>query len=204
LRGAAARWCLSSSAPVSSCRVRPMSLESKIASLQETAASLEKPTKRPRIKEGDKIPEFEFKHLDANGKGVPVTVKEIFSGKRVVMFGVPGAFTPTCHRDHCPGFVQEATLLKQKGVDGVYCHAVNDPWVMDAWSKSLKADGKLIMLPDGDAKFAKLLGLEKDAGSLGLRSYRYALIAKDGVVQWIGVDEKGLEQSSVTSVMARL
>eukprot|EP01027_Heterolobosea_sp_BB2_P026079 GEZU01040090.1.p1 GENE.GEZU01040090.1~~GEZU01040090.1.p1 ORF type:complete len:161 (-),score=54.24 GEZU01040090.1:121-603(-) len=157
------------------------------------------------IQVGDKIPEFTFMTMKENGPA-PISTSEIFSGKKVVLFAVPGAFTPTCSNSHCPGFVQEAALLKSKGVDLVACTAVNDAFVMDAWSKSQKADGKILMLADGNGDFARAVGLELDLRprGLGIRSKRYAMLVEDGVVKYLGVDESGLDKSSAGAILLQL
>ncbi len=118
---------------------------------------------------------------------------DIFKGKKVVLFAVPGAFTPTCSAKHLPGFVQNAEAFKAKGVDTVACLAVNDVFVMGAWGKDQSADGKVDMLADGSAAFTKALGLELDlvARGMGVRSQRFALVAQDGKVTHLAVEPAG-------------
>ncbi|MDX2308942.1 MAG: peroxiredoxin [Hyphomicrobium sp.] len=144
------------------------------------------------IKVGDRLPEAKFMTLGADGPK-PVTGAELFSGKKVALFAVPGAFTPTCHLQHMPGFVARLDHLKAKGVETVACTAVNDVFVMKAWGEATGADGKVVMLTDDGAAFAKAIGLEIDltgAGiGLGVRSKRYAMLIEDGVVKVLNIDE---------------
>ncbi|GGY01048.1 peroxiredoxin [Litchfieldella qijiaojingensis] len=153
---------------------------------------------------GERIPDVTIK---TNGSGRPedISTAELFAGKRVVMFAVPGAFTPGCSNTHMPGFVINADNILAKGVDTIACMAVNDAFVMDAWQKQQNAE-KIVMLADGNAEFAKALGLDMDAsgGGMGTRSKRFALIANDGVVEYLGVDTKGVEKSSAETVFAQL
>jgi len=132
--------------------------------------------------------------------------EEIFKGKKVVLFAVPGAFTPTCSNTHCPSFVRDAKRLKEKGVDLITCTAVNDAFVMDAWSKSQKADGVILMLADGNGELAQAVGMSKDitAGGLGIRSKRYAMIIDDCVVKYVAVDETGAANTSADAIIAKL
>jgi peroxiredoxin len=141
------------------------------------------------IKVGDKLPAGSFGIMTASGPG-SITTDELFNGKRVVLFSVPGAFTPTCSKTHLPSFVANNAAIKAKGVDTVACVAVNDVFVMDAWGKSSGADGKVQMLADGNATYTKALGLELDASGFGMgtRGLRFALVAKDGVVQALEVE----------------
>ena len=141
------------------------------------------------IKVGDKVPAGSFGIMKSEGPGA-MSTDEVFGGKTVVLFGVPGAFTPTCSKTHLPSFVQNMPALKAKGVDAVACLSVNDVFVMDAWSKSSGADGKVLMLADGNAAYTKALGLELDASGFGMgtRSQRFAMVVKDGVVQKIMVE----------------
>jgi len=138
---------------------------------------------------GDKLPAGTFGIMKAEGPGA-MSTDELFNGKTVVLFGVPGAYTPTCSKTHLPGFVQNAAALKAKGIDTLACLAVNDVFVMDAWGKGSGADGKVLMLADGNATYTKALGLELDASGFGMgtRSQRFALVAKNGVVQKLQVE----------------
>jgi len=132
---------------------------------------------------------------------------DVFKGKTVVLFAVPGAFTPTCSAKHLPGFVQNADAIKAKGVDTIACISVNDAFVMGAWGKDQSCGDKVLMLADGSANFAKALGLELDvtARGMGMRSQRYALVAKDGKVTHLGVEAPGaFEASKAESILAAL
>jgi peroxiredoxin len=141
------------------------------------------------INVGDRLPAGTFGIMKAEGPG-SISTDDIFMGKRIVLFSVPGAFTPTCSKTHLPGFVQNAAALKAKGIDAVACIAVNDVFVMDAWGKAGGADGKVLMLADGNATYTKALGLELDASGfgMGIRGQRFALVAKDGVVEKLAVE----------------
>jgi len=142
------------------------------------------------IKVGDRLPEATFTVMGGEGPG-PKTTEEVFGGKKVVLFAVPGAFTPTCSKQHLPGFVENADKIKAKGIDAIACTSVNDTFVLDAWSKQSGAEGKVMMLADGSADFAKKLGLELDLSGrgLGMRSQRYAMIVEDGVVTALNVED---------------
>ncbi|HOV05252.1 MAG TPA: peroxiredoxin [Hyphomicrobiales bacterium] len=142
------------------------------------------------IKIGDRLPDATFKIMTDKGPA-ELTTADVFAGKKVALFAVPGAFTPTCHRNHLPGFLENFEILQDKGVDTVACIAVNDVFVMDAWGKATGADGKLLMLADGSADFTKATGLELDAtaGGLGIRSKRFSMIVEDGVVKALNVED---------------
>jgi peroxiredoxin len=142
------------------------------------------------IKVGDRLPESTFRLITEDGPR-PVATREFFSGKKVVLFGLPGAFTPTCHKNHLPGFVANERAFKAKGVDAIAMTSVNDHHVLAAWSKASGADGKISFLADGNADFAKAAGLEFDAsaGGLGIRSRRYAMLVEDGVVKKLNIEE---------------
>jgi peroxiredoxin len=136
-----------------------------------------------------------------------ISAEEYFKGRKVVLFSVPGAFTPTCDAKHLPGFVQKADEIKGKGVDKIACLAVNDAFVMKAWGKSQGADGKVDMLADGNAEYTKALGLEMDATGygMGIRGQRFALVVEDGVVKQVNVEEKGeFKVSSAEHVLTQL
>jgi peroxiredoxin len=156
------------------------------------------------ISVGDKIPDITLKTNGANGPE-NLSTGELFAGKRVVLFAVPGAFTPGCSNTHMPGFVIKADDILAKGVDTIACMAVNDAFVMGAWQKDQNAQ-QITMLADGNAEFAKALGLELDASGngMGTRSRRFALIANDGIVEYLGVDAKGVEESSAETVLGKL
>jgi len=157
------------------------------------------------INVGDRFPSinlFTFK----DDKITPINTEEAFKGKKVVLFAVPGAFTPTCSNTHCPSFVRDAEKLKAKGVDLVACTSVNDAFVMDAWSKSQKADGKILMLADGNAQLTEAIGMVKDSSpsGMGKRSKRYVMIIDDMIVKHVAVDEKGVEQTSADAILSKL
>lgn len=156
------------------------------------------------IQVGDRLPEATFTTMTAEGPK-PLTTAEVFGGRKVVLFSVPGAFTPTCSKMHLPGYVKQADELKAKGVATIACLAVNDVFVMDAWSKSQDADGKVLMLADGNAAFAKAIGLELDASKFGMgtRSQRFSLIAEDGVVTSLNVEAPGKFEVSSCEYTAR-
>jgi peroxiredoxin (alkyl hydroperoxide reductase subunit C) len=156
------------------------------------------------IKVGDTIPSMKLMVATPEGPK-EISTDEIFKGKKVVLFAVPGAFTPTCSAKHLPGFVQNADALKAKGVDTIACIAVNDAFVMGAWAKDQGAGDKVTMLADGAAQFAKAIGLELDlnARGMGWRSQRYALVAEDGKVTHLGVEAPGgFEVSKAEAVLA--
>ena len=158
------------------------------------------------IKVGDAIPSMKLMMATAEGPK-EITTEEIFKGKKVVLFAVPGAFTPTCSARHLPGFVQNAEAFRAKGVDTVACISVNDGFVMGAWGKDQGTDGNVLMLADGSAAFAKALGLELDlmARGMGVRSQRYALVAQDGKVTHLAVEPPGgFEVSKAESILAQV
>lgn len=142
------------------------------------------------IKVGDKLPDVSFVTMGADGPK-PVTAGEFFKGRKVALFAIPGAYTPTCHQQHLPGFLGHMDELKAKGVEQVACTAVNDIYVLTHWAKDTGAAGKITMLADGSADFAKAVGLEIDLTSrgFGVRSKRYAMLVDDGVVKVLNVDE---------------
>lgn len=156
------------------------------------------------IQIGDTLPNVELRVMGKDGPEA-VNTADLFAGKKVVLFAVPGAFTPTCSEAHLPGFVVKADEIKAKGVDSIICTAVNDVFVMDAWGKAQNADG-IIMLADGIGAFASALGLELDLTGIqfGKRSKRYAMIINDGVVELLNVDEKDLDKSSAEAILAAL
>lgn len=156
------------------------------------------------IKVGDKVPEGVFSVMGAEGPA-QLSTTELFSGKKVVLFAVPGAFTPTCSIAHLPGFVVQYDEIIAKGVDKVACLSVNDVFVMDAWGKSANAEN-IQMLADGNGTFASALGLEMDASGfgMGVRSKRFAMIVNNGVVELLNVDEGKFEGSSAEAVLAAL
>jgi peroxiredoxin len=158
------------------------------------------------IKVGDRIPNVTLQQKTADGIQ-PITTDQLFKGKKVVMFAVPGAFTPTCSMKHLPGFVEKADAIKKKGVDTIACVSVNDAFVMDAWGKDQKVGDKVVMLADGSAKLAQALGLGLDLSDrgLGMRSQRYAMVVEDGVVKKLNVEEAGkFEVSSADTILAAI
>ena len=144
------------------------------------------------IKAGDRMPAGTFKRMTKEGPK-DLTTDELFKGKRVVLFSVPGAFTPTCDAKHLPGFVQLADQILAKGVNTIACMAVNDVFVMNAWGKASGVGEKVLMLADGNGDYARALGLELDASKFGMgkRGQRFAIIVKDGVASHVDVEEPG-------------
>ena len=158
------------------------------------------------IKVGDKIPSVTLQHMTADGIA-SITTDELFGGKRVALFALPGAFTPTCSAKHLPGFVANAEAIKAKGVDTIACLSVNDAFVMNAWGEDQGTDDKVLMLADGSAKLAAALGVELDLGDrgLGVRSRRYSMIVEDGVVKTLNLEEAGgYEVSDAETLLGQL
>ena len=158
------------------------------------------------IKTGDRIPEGKLKVMGKEGP-MNVSTEELLGKGRVVLFSVPGAFTPTCDAKHLPGFVEKAAEFKAKGVDTVACMAVNDVFVMNAWGKSSNVGDGVLMLADGNAEYAKALGLELNASGfgMGIRGQRFALIVKDGTVKGLFVEGPGeFKVSSADHVLGQL
>ncbi len=156
------------------------------------------------IKVGDRLPNVELRVMGKEGPQ-PVHTQELFAGKKVVLFAVPGAFTPGCSLTHLPGYVVKADELLAKGVDQIICTSVNDVFVMDAWGKAQNAE-KILMLADGLGEFAAALGLDQDLSGpqLGQRSQRYAMIIQDGQVELLNIDAKGVDKSSAETLLAAL
>jgi len=158
------------------------------------------------IQVGDKIPSGTLTTMGPDGPG-PLTTEEIFSGKKVVLFAVPGAFTPTCSLKHLPGFVQNADAIKAKGVDTVACLSVNDVFVMDAWAKDQAVGDKVLILADGGAALTKSLDtvLDLTERGLGIRSRRYSMVVDDGVVSHFNLEEGGgFEVSDAETILGQL
>ena len=156
---------------------------------------------------GDKIPDVEVRTMSAEGAPQPVRTGEVLGHGKVVLFAVPGAFTPGCSKIHLPGFVARADEVLAKGVDRIACIAVNDAWVMQAWADAQGADDKILMLADGNGDFTKAMGLEFDGGGigLGLRSQRYAAVIENGVITSLDVESKpGVDVSSCDNVLTHL
>jgi peroxiredoxin len=156
------------------------------------------------IKVGDKVPSGTFKYLTAEGPK-EITTDELFGGKKVAFFAVPGAFTPTCSQRHLPGYVDKAAALKAKGVDTIACVSVNDAFVMGAWGKDQKTDDKVIMLADGSGDFTRAIDLELDAtrAGLGKRSQRYSMLVDNGVVKALNVEAPGKFEVSDADTMLK-
>jgi len=158
------------------------------------------------IKVGDSMPEGKFTRMTGDGPQ-KLSSEELFKGKTVVLFSVPGAFTPTCDAKHLPGFIELADEIKGKGVDTIACTAVNDVFVMNAWGKAAGVGDKILMLADGNAEYVKALGLELDATGygMGVRGQRFAIIVKDGVAARVNVEAPGeFKVSAASYVLAQL
>ncbi|MCG8354993.1 MAG: peroxiredoxin [Kiloniellales bacterium] len=159
------------------------------------------------IQVGDKVPGVALKHMTADGPA-DISSDELFGGKKVVVFGLPGAFTPTCSVKHVPGFLQQADALKAKGVDTIACLSVNDAFVMGAWGKDQGVGDKVLMLADGSGEFTKAAGLELDLSGLGMgvRATRFAMVVEDGTVKHLAVEENpgGLDVSSAEKTLEAL
>ncbi|MEP9370924.1 peroxiredoxin [Mesorhizobium sp. KR1-2] len=142
------------------------------------------------ISVGDKLPDATFKTITTEGTKT-VTTGDVFSGKKVVLFGVPGAFTPTCSNNHLPGYLENRDAIVARGVDTIAVVAVNDHFVMDAWARSTGADGKILFLADGNGDFVRAAGLDTDltGGGLGIRSKRFSMIVDDGKVTALNIED---------------
>ncbi len=165
------------------------------------------------IQVGDKVPDstlFEFIEVEGNGCSVgpnAFKIEDLVKGKKIAVFGLPGAFTPTCSAQHVPGYVKHFDALKAKGVDEVWCVSVNDAFVMGAWARDQKAGGKVRMMADGSADFARKLGLELDltARGMGVRMQRFSMVLSDGVVSQLNIEAPGkFEVSSAEAMLAKL
>jgi peroxiredoxin len=156
------------------------------------------------IQVGDRLPALTLTTMTAEGPK-PVVVEELCEGKKVVIFAVPGAFTPTCSAQHVPGFIENHEALKTKGVDLIVCISVNDPFVMGAWGKDREVGDSMLMLSDGNGEFTAAIGLEMDGSGFGLgtRSQRYAMVVDDGVVSSLNVESgPGLDVSSAETILS--
>lgn len=152
---------------------------------------------------GSRLPDATFRVMTPSGPATRST-DDIFAGKRVVLFAVPGAFTPTCSNSHLPGFLTHLGAFEAKGIDTVACTAVNDVHVLNAWAEATGASGRITFLADGNGDFARALGLDQDGGAsgMGLRSKRYAMLVEDGVVKVVNVDEvRGSTEQSAAEVL---
>src|SRR2546423_15002703 len=157
------------------------------------------------IQVGEKVPSVTLKYLSPEGPK-DITTEELFRGKKVALFAVPGAFTPACSQRHLPGYVDKATDIKAKGVDEIVCVAVNDVFVMTAWGKEQRAEGKVRMLADGSGDFVRALGLDLDLSQMGLgtRSKRYSMLVDNGVVKSLNVEQQpGQVDASGADAMLR-
>lgn len=158
------------------------------------------------ISTGDRIPAATFKAMTDEGP-VDIASEALFAGRKVALFSVPGAFTPTCSARHLPGFVDKADEIRAKGVDEIVCTAVNDAFVMGAWGKSAGADGKVSMLADGNGDFVRAIGLEMDGRGfgLGMRGQRFSMIVEDGVVTTLNVEQpRDFQVSSAEHMLGQL
>ena len=158
------------------------------------------------LKVGDRLPEVTFMTMGADGAPKPMKTAEVFGGKKVALFGVPGAYTGVCSKQHMPSFVDNFEALKKKGYDTVACTSTNDIFVLTNWAKDSKADGKIMMLADGSAEFAKKTGLEIDlsARGMGVRTRRYSMVVQDCVVKELNIEEQPgvVEKSSGAKLLA--
>lgn len=157
------------------------------------------------IKVGDRLPTATFRVMSPDGPADKNT-DDLFKGKKIVMFAVPGAFTPGCHLKHMPGYVEHGNAIKGKGVAAIYVTAVNDVFVMDAWKKATGAEGKIEFLADGSGEFAKAAGLAFDVPGIGMgRSRRYSMLVEDGVVKALNVETApGVNVSSAENLLKQL
>jgi peroxiredoxin len=158
------------------------------------------------IKVGDRLPDTTFMTMGADGAPKPMRTADVFGAKKVALFAVPGAYTGVCSRQHMPSYVENYEALKKKGFDAVACTSTNDIFVLTNWAKDSKADGKILMLADGSAEFAKKIGLDIDlsARGMGVRSKRYAMVVEDGVVTQLNIEEQPgvMEKSSAARLLA--
>jgi peroxiredoxin len=159
------------------------------------------------IKVGERLPNVTLRQVTPDGPK-PIETKDYFAGRKVVLFGLPGAFTPTCHKNHLPGFVASEAAFKAKGVEAIAMTSVNDPFVQSAWADASGAKGHVDFLSDGNGDFAKAIGLDFDAsaGGLGLRSKRYSMLVKDGVVEELNVEPAPgkVDLSSAEHILAQI
>jgi glutaredoxin/glutathione-dependent peroxiredoxin len=156
------------------------------------------------IKVGDHLPDAKFKVRIDDGYG-DMTTADVFAGKTIVLFAVPGAFTPTCSMNHLPGFLENHNEILAKGVDQIAVVSVNDHHVMNAWAKYTGGEGKLLFLADGNAAFTKAVGMDMEMGPLGLRSKRYSMIVKDGAVTQLNLETgPGAEISGAAAILGQL
>lgn len=158
------------------------------------------------LKVGDRIPDVTLMRMGEGGP-TPISTEAVFSGKRVVAFALPGAFTPVCSGRHLPGFLTHAAAIRAKGVDAIVCLAVNDAFVMDAWAKDQQVGDAILMIADGNGDFTRAVGMEEDRRDrgMGIRSLRYAMLVEDSVVKSVSVEQPGqCELSTAESVLETL
>jgi len=158
------------------------------------------------IKAGERMPEGKFKSMGEKGPQ-DLTTSQLFDGKRVVLFSVPGAFTPTCDAKHLPGYVELADKIRGKGIDTIACMAVNDVFVMNAWGKASNVAGKILMLADGNGDYARALGLELDGRGfgMGMRGQRFAIVVDNGIAKHVDIEAPGqFKVSAAEAVLAQL
>lgn len=156
------------------------------------------------VKVGDRFPDGELSMMK-DGAPKNISTKDFFAGKKVALFAVPGAFTPTCSQSHLPGFIKKAQDFKTEGIDEIVCLATNDVFVMDAWGRDQGVEEKILMVADGGGDITRKLGLTLDTGAFGgVRSKRYAMLVDDGVIKELDVDEKGLDVSSADALLCKL
>ncbi|XVE76037.1 hypothetical protein DITRI_Ditri12bG0140800 [Diplodiscus trichospermus] len=192
--------------PINTTKLSSKSLSSRL-SISPLFLNLHRRTSKPipfstkttqisaTISVGDKLPDATLSYFDSDGELQTTTISSLTSGKKAVLFAVPGAFTPTCSQKHLPGFVEKSAELKAKGVDTIACLSVNDAFVMRAWKENLGIKDEVLLLSDGNGEFTKKIGCELDLSDkpvgLGVRSRRYALLAEDGVVKVLNLEEGG-------------
>ncbi|MFZ1680817.1 MAG: peroxiredoxin [Rhizobiaceae bacterium] len=158
------------------------------------------------IQPGERLPEATFRVITPDGMSA-ISVADVFAGKKVVLFGVPGAFTPTCSANHLPGYLENADAILARGVDTIAVVAVNDPHVMNAWSKASNANGRVLFLADGNAEFTRATGLELDLGvaGMGVRCKRFSMLVDDGVVSALNIEDKpGVSVSGAAHMLGLL
>lgn len=159
------------------------------------------------IQVGETLPDANFTQMTGEGPQ-PLSTADVFGGRKVVLFAVPGAFTPTCHRNHLPGFIENVDAIKAKGVDSIVCVSVNDVFVMDAWANQTGGAGKIQFLADGNGDFASAIGLDLDASGFGMgkRSRRYSMIVDDRVVKALNIEPQAgqAEESGAAAIMDQL
>ncbi|KAJ3703739.1 hypothetical protein LUZ61_007444 [Rhynchospora tenuis] len=202
------RLCFQTSLPSTSIRLRHVTTSARPTRLISTptphrllpllrlsATASPSSTTTSTISVGDKLPDATLSYFGSDGELKTITVSDLTKGKKTILFAVPGAFTPTCSQKHLPGFVEKAKELKAKGVDVIACVSVNDAFVMKAWKEDLKVGDEVLLLSDGNGAFTKALGVELDLSDkpvgLGVRSRRYSLLAEDGVVKVLNLEEGG-------------